>query len=48
MRSSPEADDEHEKRQRRIVQLVVALVLFAAVVYAATFIRLPGWLPALQ
>ncbi len=37
-----------EKRERRTVQLMVALLLFVALVYAMTFIRLPVWLPALR
>lgn len=42
------AMNEHEKRERRTVHLVVALMLFVAVIYAVTFIKLPVWLPALQ
>jgi hypothetical protein len=37
-----------EKQGRRSVQLTVALLLFVAVIYAATFIKLPEWLPALK
>ncbi len=37
-----------EKRGRRSMQLTGALVLFAAVVYAMTFVQLPVWLPALK
>ena len=40
--------NEHGKRERRTVRLVVALMLFVAVIYAATFIKLPVWLPALK
>ena len=40
--------NEPEKRKRRTVQLVVALMLFVAVIYAVTFLKLPVWLPALQ
>lgn len=40
--------NEHEKRERRAVQLAVALMLIVAVIYAATFIKLPVWLPALK
>ncbi len=40
--------NEHEKRERRTVWLVVALMLLVAVIYAATFIKLPVWLPALK
>ncbi|HEU0188607.1 MAG TPA: hypothetical protein VFQ97_01285 [Gallionella sp.] len=36
------------KRGRRMVQLTVALVLFAAVIYAVTFTKLPVWLPVLK
>ena len=42
------AINEHEKRERRTVQLVVALMLFVVVIYAVTFIKLPVWLPALK
>lgn len=37
-----------EKQRRRTVQLVVVLVLFVAVIYTLTFIKLPVWLPALK
>ena len=40
--------NEPEKRKRRTVQLVVALMLFVVVIYAVTFIKLPLWLPALK
>lgn len=40
--------DETGKQKQRTVQLVVALMLFVAVIYAATFIKLPVWLPALK
>jgi len=40
--------NEHEKRERRTVQLVLALMLFVAVIYAMTFLKLPVWLPALK
>jgi hypothetical protein len=40
--------DENGKRKQRTLQLVVALMLFVAVIYAVTFIKLPVWLPALQ
>ena len=40
--------DETGKRKQRTVQLVIALLLFVAVIYAATFIKLPDWLPALK
>ena len=40
--------DETGKRKQRTLQLVVALMLFVAVIYAATFIKLPVWLPALK
>ena len=40
--------NEHGKRKRRTVQLVVALMLFVALIYAVTFLKLPVWLPALQ
>ena len=40
--------DETGKRKQRTLQLVVALMLFVAVIYAVTFIKLPVWLPALQ
>ena len=39
---------EQERRERRAVQLVVALMLLVAVIYAMTFIKLPVWLPALK
>ena len=39
---------EAEKQKRRTMQLVVALLLFAAAIYAAAFIKLPVWLPVLQ
>ena len=48
MMNEPEVMNEHEKRERRTVQLVVALLLFVAVIYAMTFIKLPVWLPALK
>jgi len=48
MMNEPEVMNEHEKRERRIVQLVVALMLFVALIYAVTFLKLPLWLPALQ
>ncbi len=48
MMNEPEAMNEHEKRERRTVQLVIALMLFVALIYAMTFIKLPAWLPALQ
>ena len=48
MMNGPGMMDEQEKRERRIVQWVVALVLFVAVIYAATFLKLPVWLPALK
>jgi len=40
--------NEAGKRKRRTVQLVVALMLFVAVIYAVTFLKLPVWLPALK
>ncbi len=46
--NEPEVMNEHEKCERRTVQWVVALVLFVAVIYAVTFIKLPVWLPALK
>ncbi len=36
------------KRERRTVQLAIALLLLVALIYAATFLKLPVWLPALQ
>lgn len=39
---------ETERQWRRTVQLTVALVLFAAVIYAMAFVKLPVWLPALK
>ena len=36
------------KRKQRTAQLLVALMLFVAVIYAVTFLRLPLWLPALK
>ena len=48
MMNEPDVMNEHEKRERRTVQLIVALMLFVAVVYAMTFIKLPVWLPALK
>ncbi|MDO8262234.1 MAG: hypothetical protein Q7T21_03305 [Gallionella sp.] len=39
---------ETGKRKQRTAQLVVALMLFVAVIYTVTFIKLPLWLPALQ
>lgn len=41
-------EPEVMKRERRTAQWVVALVLFVAVIYAVTFIKLPVWLPALK
>jgi len=46
--NGPEVMDEHGKRERRTMQWVVALVLFVAVIYTVTFIKLPEWLPALK
>jgi len=40
--------DEHERRARRTVQLAVALILFVAVIYGVTFLKLPVWLPVLK
>lgn len=48
MMNEPEATNEHAKRERRTLRLAVALMLFAGLVYALTFIKLPVWLPALQ
>ena len=45
--NEPEMTNE-KKRERRTVQWVVVLLLFVAVIYAITFIKLPVWLPALQ
>lgn len=39
---------ETGKRERRTVQLTIVLLLFVALIYAMTFIKLPVWLPALQ
>jgi hypothetical protein len=39
---------ETRKQKRRTAWLVVALVLLVAIIYAATFIKLPVWLPALK
>jgi len=39
---------ETGKQKRRTARLVVALVLLVAIIYAATFIKLPVWLPALK
>ena len=36
------------KQRRRTVQLTVALLLFAAIIFAMTFVKLPVWLPALK
>jgi len=36
------------RRERRTVQLAVALLLFVVAVYSLTFFRLPVWLPALR
>ena len=46
--NEPDVANEHEKRERRTVQLVVALMLFVALIYAVTFLKLPVWLPVLQ
>lgn len=40
--------NETGKRERRTVQLVIALMLLVALIYAMTFFKLPVWLPALQ
>ncbi|HEU0234416.1 MAG TPA: hypothetical protein VFQ94_04735 [Gallionella sp.] len=48
MMNEPEVMNEHEKREQRTAQLVVALLLFVAVIYAVTFTKLPVWLPALK
>jgi hypothetical protein len=45
---APGAINERDKRARRTVQLVVTLLLFVAVIYAMTFLKLPVWLPALK
>lgn len=39
---------ETEKRERRTAQLVIVLAIFAVVIYAVTFFKLPLWLPALK
>ena len=42
------AINEHEKRERRTVQLVFALMLFVLLNYAGLFLQPPIWLPALK
>jgi len=39
---------QHGRRERRTVLWMIALVLLVAIIYVMTFIKLPGWLPALQ
>jgi hypothetical protein len=41
-------NSETAKRERRTAQLAIALMLLVALIYAATFLKLPVWLPALQ
>jgi len=48
MMNESEVMNGTKKRGQRTVQLTVALVLFVAVIFAVTFIKLPGWLPALK
>jgi len=40
--------NETDKQKQRTMRWVVALVLFVAVIYVVTFIKLPVWLPALK
>lgn len=40
--------DEAGKRKQRTLQLVIALMLLVAAIYAVTFFKLPVWLPALK
>lgn len=36
-----------DKRQRRTLQLTIALLVLVTVIYVVTFAKLPDWLPAL-
>lgn len=38
----------NENRERRTAKLAIALIVFAALVFAVTFFKLPAWLPALK
>lgn len=40
--------DGSARQKQRIIRWVVALLLCVAVIYGVTFIKLPGWLPALK